>query len=43
MIDYFEKQLAELDYSIHSLDEKELSRWDDETEETQKSGHKNIV
>ena len=43
MIDYFEKQLAELDYSIHSLDEKEFSRWADETVETLKSGHKIIV
>ena len=40
MIDYFEKQLAELDYSIHSLDEKEFSRW---AVETLKSGHKIIV
>lgn len=43
MIDYFEKQLAELDYSIHSLDEKEFSRWADETVETLKNGHKIIV
>ena len=43
MIDYFERQLAELDYSIHSLDEKEFSRWADETVETLKSGHKIIV
>ncbi|HBA49319.1 MAG TPA: sugar isomerase [Lachnospiraceae bacterium] len=43
MIDYFEKQLAELDHSIHSLDEKEFSRWADETVETLKSGHKIIV
>lgn len=43
MIDYFEEQLAELDYSIHSLDEKEFSRWADETVETLKSGHKIIV
>lgn len=43
MIDYFEKQLAELDHSIHSLDEKEFSRWADEAVETLKGGHKIIV
>lgn len=43
MIDYFEKLLAELDYSIHSLDEKAFSRWADETVETLRSGHKVIV
>lgn len=43
MIVYFEKQLAELDYSIHSLDEKEFSRWADETVRTLRSGHKIIV
>ena len=43
MISYFEKQLAEFDHSIHSLDEKEFSRWVDEAVETLKSGHKIIV
>lgn len=43
MIRYFEKQLAEFDHSIHSLDEKEFSRWVDEAVETLKSGHKIIV
>ncbi len=43
MIDYFERQLAELDHSLHSLDEKEFSRWADETVETLRSGHKVIV
>ncbi len=43
MIDYFERQLAQLDHSIHSLDEKAFSRWADETVETLRSGHKIIV
>ena len=43
MIDYFERQLAELDYSIHSLDEKAFSLWVDEAVETLESGHKVIV
>lgn len=43
MIHYFEKQLAEFDHSIHSLDEKEFSRWVDEAIETLKNGHKIIV
>lgn len=43
MIRYFEKQLAEFDHSIHSLDEKEFSRWVDEAVETLKNGHKIIV
>lgn len=43
MIRYFEKQLAEFDHSIHSLDEKKFSRWVDEAVETLKSGHKIIV
>ena len=30
MIRYFEKQLKELDYSIHSLDENIFERWVDE-------------
>lgn len=43
MIGYFERQLAELDHSIHSMDEAVFSRWVDETTETLKSGHKVIV
>lgn len=43
MISYFERQLAEFDNSIHSLDEKEFLRWVDEAVETLKGGHKIIV
>lgn len=43
MISYFEKQLAEFDNSIHSIDEKEFSRWVDEAVGTLKEGHKIIV
>lgn len=43
MISYFEKQLAEFDHSIHSLDEKEFERWADEAVATLKAGHKIIV
>ncbi len=43
MISYFEKQLAEFDHSIHSLDEKEFERWADEAVETLHAGHKIIV
>ena len=43
MIHYFEKQLAEFEHSIHSLDEKLFERWVDEAVETLESGHKIIV
>lgn len=43
MISYFEKQLAEIDHSIHSLDEKIFERWVDEAVETIKAGHKIVV
>lgn len=43
MISYFEKQLAEFEHSIHSLDEKSFRRWVKEAVETLKSGHKIIV
>lgn len=43
MISYFEKQLAEFDHSIHSLDDKEFNRWVDEAVEVLKAGHKIIV
>ncbi len=43
MIAYFEKQLAEFDRSIHSLDEQVFGRWVDEAVDTLRSGHKIIV
>lgn len=43
MISYFERQLKELDHSIHSLDEKVFERWVDEAVETLQAGHKLIV
>lgn len=43
MISYFEKQLEEIDHSIHTLDENEFRRWVDEAVETLQSGHKIIV
>lgn len=43
MIRYFEKQLEELDYSIHSLDETIFSRWVEEAAATLKNNKKIIV
>lgn len=43
MIRYFEKQMAELEYALQSLDEETFSRWVEETAETLKNGHKVIV
>ncbi len=43
MISYFEKQLAEFNHSIHSMDEKLFERWVDEAVETLNAGHKIIV
>lgn len=43
MIRYFEKQLEELDYSIHSLDEDIFERWVSEALETLEKGHKIIA
>lgn len=43
MISYFEKQLAEFDDSVHSLDEEEFTRWVDEAVRILKNGHKIIV
>lgn len=43
MIGYFEKQLAEFDHSIHSLDEKEFERFVDEAVKVLQSSHKIIV
>lgn len=43
MIRYFEKQLKEIEDSIHSLDEKEFGRMVDEAARTIDEGHKIIV
>lgn len=43
MICYFERQMKELNYSIHSLDEKLFQRMVDEGVTTIKEGHKIIV
>lgn len=43
MITYFEKQLKEMDASIHSLDEIKFSRWVDEVAKTIDDGHKIVV
>ena len=43
MISYFEKQLAEIDRSIHSIDEKAFERWVDETVAVLQSNGKIIV
>ena len=43
MISYFEKQLAEFEHSIHSLDEEMFKRWVDEAVATLNGGHKIIV
>lgn len=43
MISYFEKQLAEIDHSIHSLDEKMFERWGNEAVEVIEAGHKIVV
>lgn len=43
MITYFEKELKEIDASIHSLDEQEFKRWVSEAAETIDSGHKIVV
>lgn len=43
MISYFEKQLQEIDHSIHSMDEKILARWVREAVETLDRGHKLVV
>lgn len=43
MISYFEKQLAEIDHSIHSIDEKQFREWVRQGMETIKKGHKIIV
>ncbi len=43
MISYFEKQLAEIDHSIHSLDTAAFEKLVEETVDTLKKGHKIIV
>lgn len=43
MIHYFERQLEELDYSIHSLDENIFEKWVDEAVKTLEKGHKIIA
>lgn len=43
MINYFEKQLAELERSIHSLDEEIFYNWVEEAVDTLEKGHKIIV
>ncbi len=43
MILYFEKQLQEIDNSIHSIDEKEFERLVKEASETLETGHKVIT
>lgn len=43
MIGYFEKQLAEFEHCIHSLDEKIFCRWVDEALDTLQTGNKIIV
>ena len=43
MINYFEKQLKEIDDSIHSMDEELFKRWVDEAVDTIDAGHKIVV
>lgn len=43
MINYFEKQLAEIDYSIHSMDEGRFWTLVNEAVDTLRAGHKIIV
>lgn len=43
MISYFERQLAEFDHSIHSMDEQMFEKWVDEAVETLKRGNKVVV
>lgn len=43
MITYFEKELKEIDASIHSLDEREFKRWVNEATKIIESGHKIVV
>ena len=43
MISYFERQLAEIDHSIHSLDEAVFRKWVADAVQVIESGHKIIV
>lgn len=43
MITYFEKQLAEIDHSLHSMDQKVFSRMVDMAVGTLNAGHKIVV
>lgn len=43
MISYFEKQLQEIDDSIHSIDEKEFARLVREASKTLETGHRVVV
>ncbi len=43
MISYFEKQLQEIDDSIHSIDEEEFARLVREVSKTLETGHKVVV
>ncbi len=43
MISYFERQLKEIDESIHSLNEADFMRWVKESVETIERGHKIVV
>lgn len=40
---YFEKQIEEMEYSLHSLDEAVFDRWVEEAVRVLKNGHKIIV
>lgn len=43
MTSYFERQLKEIDHSIHSMDMETFERWVTEAVEVLKSGHKIVV
>ena len=43
MISYFEKQLKEINKSVHSMDEESFKRWVKEATTTIESGHKIVV
>ncbi|MCR4717858.1 MAG: SIS domain-containing protein [Lachnospiraceae bacterium] len=43
MTTYFERQLKEIDHSVHSMDMEVFERWVEEACETLKAGHKIIV
>lgn len=43
MIAYFEKQLAEIDHAVHSLDEEVFRKWVSDAAQVIDSGHKVIV